>query len=443
MPTRMQSLEFTSPSNGTKISIPIKDGYIEAEELRKALLVGKGPEPHEPAENSQPLRIFDGALQHTTCIASEITFVDHEKGEIRYRGHEVRGELLGNYTYAQVMHLLIWGSFPDESEQRGLRNHMFARLLPRIQTIDYVLQVFDKNAAVFPMIIASMGAAASLDEDEPCVCFTGGDTNTVHISATQANRAIARTLGRLAVSIALIYCKKYDKKFTYPRTHYSLIYNFLRMIGFGDSQSHVVERRIGELWITLADHDMSNPTGAVLYAGSALADPMSALIAGIACRSGMRNSAVIEYTHNMLKLVRGPLEVPDFMEAVKENKARLYGYEPRRLDAKDDPRRDIIWGMLEPHRNDIGTTPLIRVAKAIDAYVHEDPFFKKQNLEMRGDVLGSLFYLAIGLEPGMAAAIDTLSWAPGALGHWLENLTPTMKMWRPQQMYIGAKNHDE
>ena len=239
------------------------------------------------------------------------------------------------------------------------------------------------------MILAGLSAFAASDE---VISATRHQQKPMfHGNVEVADQALMRTLAYLSTIIALVYCHKNNKQFTQPETGRSLLSNLLLMMGVTEPQ---VEKCLNKLWILYTDHEMTNSTAAVLHAGSTLADPVTSLIAGIVSGYGRLHGGAIDLAYEAFSQIGTPENVPRFIEGVKKNKTRLFGY-GHRIYKTRDPRVSLIEELVKEHREAVDSNPLLRVAMAIDKAANEDPYFVDRGLKANADLMGCFLYTAM------------------------------------------------
>ncbi|CAD6586818.1 MAG: hypothetical protein ASARMPREDX12_002522 [Alectoria sarmentosa] len=411
-----QCLQVLDSRTGKSYTIPIRSGdYILAAD------VGQITAPDAKSENgdasvevARSLRILDNGFQHTACMESSITFIDGKRGALRYRDVAIQ-DLFHKYVYEDVMHLIIWGALPSSKQKEDARIAMGQAAIPPKSVVD-VISAFPRDSDTFPMILAGLSAFAASDK---IISATRHQQKPMfHGHLEVADQAIMRTISYLATTIALIYCHKNARPFTPPETGRSLLGNLLRMLGIADPE---VEKCLSKLWILYADHEMTNSTAAVLHAASTLTDPTSALVAGIVSGYGPLHGGAIDLAYEAFRQIGTPENVPRFIEGVKRNKARLFGYGHRVYKTRD-PRLPLIEELMTAHRDAVDSNPLLRVAMAIDKAAREDGYFVDRGVKANADLMGCFLYTAMGFDTDMITAITILSRAPGVMAHWRESL---------------------
>ncbi|KAI0395731.1 citrate synthase [Xylariaceae sp. FL0594] len=429
----MAHLEVLDSRTGKSYDIPIDDGYIRASDIAKISVDERAPgiDAEKPSSIPRSLRILDVGYQNTACVESKLTFIDGHRGIIRYREFGI-DQLFHDYVYEDVMYLLIWGHLPSQAEKDQVRAAM-AKAMDPPESVVKVIQAFPRNAETMPMMIAGMSAFAAADE---VVCSTRSTQKPVFYGRLDvADEAIVRTIGYLATTIALIYCHKNERELTPAQPGRSLLGNLLWMIGVAQ-ENPKAEACFDKLWILYADHEITNSTAAVLHVGSTLADPVSAVTAGLLSAYGPLHGGAIDLAYQALGMIGTPERVPAFIEGVKKGKGRLFGY-GHRIYKTRDPRLSLIEELMKTYKDELDANPLVRVSLAIDKYASQDPYFVERNLKANADLMGCFLYTAMGFDPDMIIAITTVSRAPGALAHWRESLTQPVKLWRPLQKYVA------
>ena len=206
-----------------------------------------------------------------------------------------------------------------------------------------------------------------------------------------ADEALLRTISYLATTIALIYCHRNGNQFTDPEPGRSLIGNFLLMMGLTNPE---LEECFNKLWIIYMDHEMTCSTSTALHVGSTLTDPLSVLVAAIAAGYGPLHGGAIDVAYGMFREIGTTDKIPEYIEAVKQKKVRLYGYGHRVYKTRD-PRVALVEELIEKHRDAVESDPLLEVALAVDKIANEDRYFIDRNLKANADLIGCFLYTAM------------------------------------------------
>ncbi|PYI11618.1 citrate synthase [Aspergillus sclerotiicarbonarius CBS 121057] len=417
--------------------IPIVRNAVRALDFRQITAAQQGADVVDQFDNG--LRIVDKGYLNTACMESSITHIDGKRGHIQYRNYSIE-ELFEHNDYEEVIHLLIWGKLPTPVQKQILRQKLVAEMKPHPCVVD-VIHSFPPESLTCPMILAGLSAYASVDEGTRATHSKGepqylGKGNTV-------DEAVIRTLSMLATTIALVYCHKRGRFFSPARPDESFIGNVLLMMGFLEpgtkrpQPNRKVEKCFEQLWILYADHEMTNSTAAFLHAASTLTDPLSCCITGIVSAYGPLHGGAIDLAYKEFETVGTPENVSTLIADVKAKKQRLFGY-GHRIYKVVDPRTKFIRQLMDKHRDEVQTNPLLKVAMEIDRVAGEDPYFTSRHLKANADLYGCFLYTALGFETDIIIAMASLSRTPGVLAHWREAMGQSPGLWRPQQIFTGA-----
>lgn len=216
---------------------------------------------------------------------------------------------------------------------------------------------------------------------------------TYHQNLPNTDGAIIRSIAYVASTMALCYCHIKDVEFHEPQEGFTLVENFLHMIGMEDPDKKI-SRTIERLWILIADHELSCSTAAFLHVASTLTDPMACLLAAISAGSGPLHAGAIELCYEGLEMLGTVDNVPLYIEAVKAKEFRLFGYGHRVYKTKD-PRSTLMEELMEEHREAVDANPLLQVALAIEKQANTDSYFVERKLKLNADFYGCFIYTAL------------------------------------------------
>lgn len=214
--------------------------------------------------------------------------------------------------------------------------------------------------------------------------------------------ALVRTIGSMAVCVALTYCHRHGRDTTIPDPDASFVSNVLRMMGLldgkcGEAQPKVI-KCLEKLWILYCDHELTNSTAAFLHAASTLADPISCCSGFVASGYGPLHAGAIDLAYQNFKHLGNPANVPSMIADVKAKKYRLFGY-GHRIYRTIDPRVKHIKDILNEHTKGSKQDPLLEVALEIDRIASKDEYFVSRNLKANVDLYGSFAYTALYVLP--------------------------------------------
>ena len=403
------------------IEIPI----VEGSENEKAINIAK-------LRSETGLITLDEGYGNTGSCLSSITYIDGEKGILRYRGYPIE-ELTdnNNITFTDVAYLLIYGDF-DESDKKEtfkkyLRSHANIH-----EDMKRFFDGFPPNS--HPMaILSSMVTALS-------AFYPNGGSNDEEVMDIN----IARLIAKVKTIAAYSFRKSLGMPFIYPDSNMNYVDNFLHMM-FSDSQEEyhknpVMYDALNLLLILHADHEQNCSTSTVRMAGSSHANIYATISAGIGAlwgpRHGGANQAVIEML-NMIKDDGGDFKKYVEMAKNKESSFRLMGF-GHRVYKNYDPRAAVIKKaavkVLDTLKSD---DPLLDIARNLEETALKDDYFIEKKLYPNVDFYSGIIYRAMGIPTNMFTVMFALGRLPGWLAHWREMIVSNSKINRPRQIYTG------
>ncbi len=370
---------------------------------------------------------YDIGYMNTASCTSDITFIDGDKGILRYRGYAIE-DLAQRAKFPAVAYLLIYGHLPNEQEYKEWR-----RKLTKYSHIhEDMLKFFEGfPPQAHPMVILS-SMVASLSAYHP---------HFDHEHDIDEN--IVRLLAQAKTIAAYAYKKSVGEPRIYPRAELSYCSNFLRMMFASPAEEYevprVLEDALNLLLILHADHEQNCSTSTVRMVGSSMANLFAAVSAGVCALwgplHGGANQAVIE----MLEQIHaegGGYE--KFIGQVKDKKAKLTGF-GHRVYKNYDPRASILKASLDRVLGEMGINdPLLEIAKSIEETALRDSYFIERKLYPNVDFYSGILYRAMGIPTDMFTVMFALGRIPGWVAHWRELRTQaTQKIHRPRQIYTG------
>lgn len=373
---------------------------------------------------------YDPGYANTGSCRSAITFIDGEKGILRYRGYPIE-DLAGKVRFSLVAYLLIHGELPGDGEatewRRSLNQHSLVH--------EGLLKFFDHfPVTAHPMnILAS--AISSMSSFYP---YDGEDE--AHTSLN-----VMRLIGQVKTIAAFSYKKSVGEPYVYPRHDLTYAGNFLHMMFTTPSApyelSPVLERALDMLLTVHADHEQNCSTSTVRMVGSSQANLYASISAGINALwgplHGGANQAVIE----MLERIRDDDgDYKKYMEMAKDKSSgfRLMGF-GHRVYKNFDPRAVLLKQACDEVLAELGIDdPLLDIAKNLEAIALEDDFFVERKLYPNVDFYSGILYRALGIPTDMFTVMFTIGRMPGWIAHWLEMRSdPDNRIHRPRQVYVG------
>ena len=374
---------------------------------------------------------IDPGYKNTSSCESAITFLDGEKGILRYRGYSIE-ELAEKADFLEVAYLLIFGELPTADELTKFHND--------IKEQAHVDEDVKKILDGFPKTAHPMGVLSSLTS--ALVAFNPASVNVD--SKEEMYNAIVRILGKFPVLAAWTYRKHAGLPLDYGDNSLGYVENFLKMMFKKPAAEYEVNQLVvnalNKLLILHADHEQNCSTSTVRIVGSSNASLFVSLSAGINALwgplHGGANQAVIE----MLEAIKedgGDTKKYMAKAKDKEDPFRLMGF-GHRVYKNFDPRAKIIKVAADEVLNELGIEdPILDIAKALEKEALEDPYFVNRKLYPNVDFYSGIIYRALGIPTDMFTPMFALGRLPGWIAQWREMRLGKEPIGRPRQIYIG------
>ena len=422
------TLTITDNRTGRQYEIPIVDGTIRAIDLRQIKV-----DPDEFGMMS-----YDPAYLNTASCRSRITFIDGDRGILRYRGYPIE-QLAEQSTYLETAWLLINGELPSASELDAWTAEVDAHALnarsPLEPHVRAFMEGFEHGAHPMGMFLAAIGALSTFFPEAKQVL----DAQT---RRTQMARLIA-----LAPGVAAYACRRStgrpyvapDAGLGYARTFLSMLY---QEEGKAYAPHPVLERALDVLFILHADHEQNCSTSAMRSIGSSQADPFVSLAGAAAALYGPLHGGANEAVLRMLREIGSVDRIPDFIARVKNGEGRLMGF-GHRVYKSYDPRAKVIKKTAYEVFEVTGRNPLLDVALELEKIALEDEYFVNRRLYPNVDFYSGLIYEAMGFDAGMFPVLFAIGRTSGWVAQWQEMLEDReQKITRPRQLYMGEDTRD-
>jgi citrate synthase len=372
---------------------------------------------------------YDPGYGNTGSCSSAITFIDGEKGILRYRGYPIE-QLAVSARFLEVAHLLIEGSLPTEEQFAG-----YVEGLNRHTMIHEDMKKFFEGypPTAHPMaILSSMVSALSTYYR---------DTRTPE----DIDLNIVRLLAKAITIAAFSYKKSIGQPFVYPLNSMTYTENFLHMMFAVPAEEYevpaVVNEALNMLLILHADHEQNCSTATVRMVGSSEASLFASISAGINALSGPLHGGANQKVIEMLQRIRN--DGSDHAKYVakakdKEDSFRLMGF-GHRVYKNYDPRARLLKQAADDVLEDLGVDdPLLDIARELEDVALHDDYFVERKLYPNVDFYSGIIYRAMGIPTNMFTVMFALGRLPGWIAHWKEMVNePKGKIHRPRQIYIG------
>jgi citrate synthase len=411
------SLTVTDNRTGRSYELPVVDGTIRAVDLRQI----------KTSEDDFGLMTYDPAFMNTAACRSAITYIDGDKGILRYRGYPIE-QLAEQATFLEVAYLLCEGELPTGERLKRWNEEITYHTYVHTNITKF-LEGFRYDAHPMGMMLGVVGALSTFYPDAK------------HIQ-DPTNRYLQRVrlLAKAPTIAAFAFRHSRGLPFVFPDNDLGYIANFVNMtfsIGGRHKPNPVLQRALEILLILHADHEQNCSTSAVRSVGSSHVDPFSAVSAGIAALYGPLHGGANEAVLNMLDEIGDKKEIPSFIEKVKGGSDRLMGF-GHRVYKSYDPRAKLIKKVAYDVFNQTGLNPKLEIALELERIALEDEYFIKRKLYPNVDFYSGLIYQAMGYPTEYFTVLFALGRMPGWLAQWEEMLLDKdQKISRPRQIYIG------
>lgn len=419
--------EFAELSyDGKSYQIPV----VKGTENEKALDISK-------LRAQSGLITLDYGFKNTGSTSSAITFLNGEKGILRYRGYSIE-DLAEKSNFLETAYLIIYGELPTKEEYDqfvgDITNHTMVH-----EEVKNILDGFPSKAHPMGVLSSLIGAMTafypnSLDPSR---------------SAKEVNLSIIRILAKMPTIAAWTYKNEIGHPANYPDNSLDYCSNFLKMMFAVPSDKYepdpVVADALNKLLILHADHEQNCSTSTVRVVGSSHASLYSSVSAGISALwgplHGGANQAVIEMLEG-IKADGGSLDKWIAKAKDKDDPFRLMGF-GHRVYKNFDPRAKIIKKAADSVLNKLGVhDPVLDIAKKLEEVALEDEYFVERKLYPNVDFYSGIIYRAIGIPTQMFTVMFAMGRLPGWIAQWKEMRENGEPIGRPRQVYVG-KNHRE
>jgi citrate synthase len=374
---------------------------------------------------------FDEGYKNTGATQSAITFLDGEKGILRYRGYEIE-DLASRASFIEVAYLLLYGELPTTSQLSDFEHSLTQHTLVH-ENLKKVFDVFPTGSHPMGQLMTMISALSSFYPD----------TQNPNTSPDATNLTIIRLLAKMPTICAMIMKKGKGHPVVYPQNRYDYVTNFLNM-SFGNVTEEyvpdpVVVAAMNTLLILHADHEQNCSTSTVRIVGSSHANLYASIGAGVAAlwgaRHGGANQEVLEMLEHIQNVDKG--DVKKAVAEAKDKKRLLYGF-GHRVYKNFDPRAKIIKTACDNILAKLGVNdPLLAIAKELEETALNDPYFIERKLYPNVDFYSGIIYKALGFPTPMFTVLFALGRLPGWISQWKELRERNEDIGRPRQIYTG------
>jgi citrate synthase len=412
------TLHVTDSRTGRSYDLPITDGAIRALDLRQIKI----------SDDDFGLLSYDPAFMNTASCRSAITFIDGEKGILRYRGYPV-DELADNVTFLDVAYLLLRGELPGKEESAGWADEITRRTYVH-ENVKKFIDGFHHDAHPMGILVSSISALSTFYPGAKAI----SDPQDRHLQ-------IVRLIAKIPTLAAFAYRHALGLPYNYPDGELSYTGNLLNMFWkMTEPRYHpdpVLSRALDVLFILHADHEQNCSTSAMRGVGSSRVDPFSAAAAAAAALYGPLHGGANEQVLRMLRDIGSVENIPGYIDRVKGGELRLMGF-GHRVYKNFDPRATIIKQVAEEVFKVTGRNPLIDIALELERIALADDYFIAHKLYPNVDFYSGIIYQAMGFPVEMFPVLFAIGRMPGWLAQWEEGISDSeQKISRPRQIYVG------
>ena len=417
------TLSVTDNRTGKQYELPVNDGTIKALDLRKI----------KTSEDDFGLMTYDPGFSNTASTKSRITYIDGDKGILRYRGYPIE-QLAEKGNYLETAYLLLHGELPTEKEifdwDAEIDEHTIVH-----ENIKQILEAFRYDAHPMGMLVSIVGALSTFYPEAKNVK-----------DPAQRDLDVKRLIAKMPSIAAYCYRHSRGLPYNYPDNDLSYTENFLRVMFKMGSNAYepdpVLVKALDVLFILHADHEQNCSANAMRSIGSSLADPYVSLAGAAGALYGPLHGGANEAVLRMLREIGDVKNVPKFIEKAKGGETRLMGF-GHRVYKNYDPRAKIIKQTADEVFEVTGKNPLLDIALELEKIALEDEYFVKRKLYPNVDFYSGLIYEAMGLPVAMFPVLFAIPRTSGWLAQWCELVTDEeQRIARPRQIFLGEDERD-
>ncbi|HEU4723774.1 MAG TPA: citrate synthase [Candidatus Eisenbacteria bacterium] len=373
---------------------------------------------------------LDPGFANTGSCKSAITFIDGEKGILRYRGYPIE-ELAARSTFLEVAWLLMYGELPTNAELEGF-THEVTRHTMLHQDFGPFFDSLPKDAHPMPVCSAAVGALATFYQQPE--------------SEREIHDTIIRLIAKMPTVAAYSYKHSIGQPFVYPMNRLDYASNFLRMMFAVPCEEYEVDpvlaRAVNLLFILHADHEQNCSTSTVRMVGSSMANLYASIAAGISALWGPLHGGANQQVIEMLERIQAEEGSADkFLAKAKDKNdtTRLMGF-GHRVYKSYDPRAAILKKSCgEVLARVGGSNRLLEIAMRLEEVALKDDYFVSRKLYPNVDFYSGVIYKALGIPVNMFTVMFAIGRLPGWIAQWLEmRRDPDFRISRPRQVYVGS-----
>ncbi len=415
-------LTLTDQRTDKTYEAPIDEhGTIRAMDLRK---IKTDPEDFG-------LMTYDPALMNTASCKSNITFIDGDKGILRYRGYDIE-TLAEHCTYLQVAYLLLYGELPTPQQDKDwtweITHHTMLH-----ESTKHFIDGFRYDAHPMGILVSTLAALSTVYPE----------AKNIH-DPENRQKQIVRLIAKMATLAAYSYRHRQGQPYVYPDNDLSYPENFMNMLWKMTEPKYVaspvIARALDVLFILHADHEQNCSSTTMRVVGSSQADPYLSMAGAASALSGPLHGGANEEVLRMLDEIASVKNIPAYIKRVKAGELKLMGF-GHRVYKNYDPRARIIKAVADEVFEVTGRNTRLDIALELERIALADDYFVTRRLYPNVDFYSGIIYQAMGFQPEMFTVLFAIPRAAGWLAQWNEMIQdPEQKIARPRQIYTGVEH---
>lgn len=397
-----------------------------------------GPEVVDVAPlTKHHLFTFDPGFVSTASCASEITFIDGDKGILLHRGYPIE-QLAEHSDYLEVCYLLLNGELPTAAQKKEFVYKILHHTLVHEQVGDF-LYGFPRGAHPMSIMCGVVGGLSAFYHD------------SLEISNPKHRELAAfRLIAKMPTIAAMAYKYSIGQPFVYPKNSLGYAANFLHMMfaipAETESPNPVLAKAMDRIFILHADHEQNASTSTVRIAGSSGANPFACIAAGIAALWGPAHGGANEAVINMLTEIGDASRIEEYIKRAKDKNDpfRLMGF-GHRVYKNFDPRAKVMRQTCYEVLDALGIhdDPLFKLALKLEEIALKDDYFVEKKLYPNVDFYSGIILKAMKIPTNMFTVIFAIARTVGWITHWNEMISSKdLKISRPRQLYTGKQKRD-
>jgi citrate synthase len=411
-------LHVTDSRTGRSYDLPITAGAIRALDLRQI----------KASDDDFGLLSYDPAFQNTANCRSAITFIDGEKGILRYRGYPIE-ELAERASFLDVASLLMHGELPSKEQSTAWTDEITRHTYVH-ENVKKFIDGFHHDAHPMGILVSTIAALSTFYPGAKAI-----------FDPERRHEQVVRLIAKMPTLAAFAYRHAMGLPYAYPDGELSYAGNFLNMMWrMTEPRYHpdpVLTRALDVLFILHADHEQNCSTSTMRVIGSSHADPYSAAAGAAAALYGPLHGGANEQVLRMLNDIGSLDNIPAYIDRVKSGEMRLMGF-GHRVYKNFDPRATIIKSVADQVFQVTGRNRLLDIALELERIALGDEYFVSHRLYPNVDFYSGIIYQAMGFPVEMFPVLFAIGRMPGWLAQWEEGiLDPEQRISRPRQIYVG------